>query len=324
MKKVLNVFGIIFAFLFSLVLVCVLFLIPVWQSVSSLLQPEVLQAVVSEVVDELDGIDFTVDAADLTSPAGGEALDPALAQAVAESKTLQQAAPLLGEDLCRVVMGDFTATSLTAEELRRIGTENRSELVEILTLSVEVDGQYLTAEEAGAVVDQLIAQADALEAELTAAFLEMQTSLHTDYAAALELLTGALVPTVLMVTALILAVLIFLCRWPRQEGLLWLGIDFALAGLPVMGIALSAKGSQLAQTLAQGMGVPNVFSPVLRQATNTLLWGGVLLLGLAVLFIAGFVLLRDRRMKRQAAAQADAAAAPAPAPGENRSPWDNV
>ena len=139
--------------------------------------------------------------------------------------------------------------------------------------------------------------------------------------------------------SLVLALLIFLCRWPHQEGLLWLGIDAALASLPVLGIAVSIKGAQITDALTQGTGVPGgVFAPVLRHAGNTILIGGVILLAAAVLLIALFILLRDRRMKKAAAAavsyESAAAADPfAPqlpedsplrdkAPAD-RSPWDN-
>ena len=148
----------------------------------------------------------------------------------------------------------------------------------------------------------------------------------------MALLTGPVGTTALLITALILAALIFLCRWPHQEGLLWLGIDSALAALPVLGIAISFKGAQFSQALAAGTGLPNVFAPVLRQAGNATLAGGALLLAAAVLLIGGYVLLRDRRMKREAAyadrapaAQPTAQAAPFSVDEtRERSPWDNV
>ena len=345
MKKALNVFGIILALIFSLVLVPTLIMTPVWQGVSGLLEPEFLQNVVVDVVEELKETDFTLDSSDLSSSLEGEGIDPELAQAIADSAALREIAPLLGDDLSKVVLGEFTATSLTAEEIQRVGKEHRQELAEILAMLAESEGETLTADEAAMVVDQLVAEAPAWEAELTAAFLELQTDLHTEYAEVLALLTGPVVTTALIITALVLALLIFLCRWPHQEGLLWLGIDSALAALPVLGIAVSVKGAQFSQALAEGAGVPNVFSPVLRQAGNTMLIGGVLLLAIAVLLIAGFILLRDRRKKKEAAAMAAAAPAPsvdpfAAAPADpflpdpaqaaadsepvERSPWDNV
>ena len=346
MKKALNVFGIILALIFSLVLVPTLILNPVWRGMSGLLEPEFLQNVVSEVVAEMDASDFTLDSSELSDAMTGEGLDPELAQAIVDSAAVREIAPLLGDDLSKVVAGEFTATSLTAAEIQRIGTEHRDELAELLALLAEDEGEQLSEEEAAQVVDQLVADAPALESDLTTAFLELQTELHTEYAEVLALLTGPLVSTVLLVMALVLALLIFLCRWPHQEGLLWLGIDSALAALPVLDMAVSIKGAQVSQALAEGTGMPNVFSPVLRQAGNTILVGGVILLTLAVLLIAGFILLRDRRLKREAAAVAAVPVAPAaadpftaapvdpflPDPAEKstdsepreRSPWDNV
>lgn len=325
MKKVLNVFGIILAVLFSFALIPTLIAVPVWEGVSALLEPEFLEQVVSEVVDELQETDFQVDASNIAA----EGLDPALAQAVADSAALREIAPLLGQDLCQVAQGRFVSTALTAETLQRIGTQHRQELAEIFALLAQSEGEALTVEEAGLVVDQLLADTAGLEAELTGTFLDMQADLQTEYGPALALLAGPLVITALLIAALVLAFLIFLCRWPHQEGFLWLGIDAALAALPVLGIAVSIKSAQLSQVLSQGMGVPNIFTPVLRQAGSAMLIGGAVLLAVAVLLIAAFVLLRDRRLKREAAYadRAPTAAHPDYAPPRNsaeRSPWDNV
>ena len=332
MKKALNVFGIIFAVIFSLALIPTLIMTPVWKGVSGLLEPEFLQNVVTEVVAELDEEDFTFDTSDITSDMENDGIDPELTQAIAASAALREIAPLLGNDMSQVVLGEFTTTSLTAAEMQRIGTANKEELAEILTLAAKSEGETLSADEASLAIEQLIADAATLESELNSMFLELQTDLHTEYAEVLALLTGPVVTTALLITALILAALIFLCRWPHQEGLLWLGIDSALAALPVLGIAISFKGAQFSQALAAGTGLPNVFAPVLRQAGNATLAGGALLLAAAVLLIGGYVLLRDRRMKREAAyadrapaAQPTAQAAPFSVnETRERSPWDNV
>ena len=324
MKKVLNGFGIILAVLFSLALIPMLIVTPVWEGVSALLEPEFLEQAVSEVVEELQETDFQIDASNIT----GEGIDPALAQAIANSAALREIAPLLGQDVCLIAQGKFVSTALTAETLQRIGSAHRQELAEIFALLAQSEGQVLSADEAGLVVDQLLADAAGLEAELTGLFLDMQTELQTEYGPVLALLSGPIVTTALLIAALVLAFLIFLCRWPHQEGFLWLGIDAALAALPVLGIAVSIKGTQFSQALSQGMGVPNIFAPVLRQAGNAMLIGGAVLLAVAVLLIAAFILLRDRRLKREAAYADKAPTAPQsyalPRDGAERSPWDNV
>ena len=177
MKKVLNGFGIILAVLFSLALIPMLIVTPVWEGVSALLEPEFLEQAVSEVVEELQETDFQIDASNIA----GEGIDPALAQAIANSAALREIAPLLGQDICHVALGEFVSTTLTAEELQRIGSAHRQELAEIFALLAQSEGQVLSADEAGLVVDQLLADAAGLEAELTGLFLDMQTELQTEY-----------------------------------------------------------------------------------------------------------------------------------------------
>ena len=205
MKKALNVFGIIFAVIFSLALIPTLIMTPVWKGVSGLLEPEFLQNVVTEVVAELDEEDFTFDTSDIEN----DGIDPELAQAIAASAALREIAPLLGNDMSQVVLGEFTTTSLTAAEMQRIGTANKEELAEILTLAAKSEGETLSADEASLAIEQLIADAATLESELNSMFLELQTDLHTEYAEVLALLTGPVVTTALLITALILAALIF-------------------------------------------------------------------------------------------------------------------
>ena len=208
MKKVLNGFGIILAVLFSLALIPMLIVTPVWEGVSALLEPEFLEQAVSEVVEELQETDFQIDASDIA----GEGINPALAQAIANSAALREVAPLLGQDICQVAQGKFVSTSLTAEELQRLGSQHRQELAEIFALLAQSEGQVLSADEAGLVIDQMLADAAGLEAELTGLFLDMQTELQTEYGPALALLSGPIVTIALLIAALVLAFLIFLCR----------------------------------------------------------------------------------------------------------------
>lgn len=331
MKKVLNFFGIVLAVLFSLALIPTLILNPVWRGVSGLLQPEVLEELTMSVVEEMDLSEFSLESPELAQALTESGISAEAAQALLSSRTAEEVMALVGQDLAHVVKGDFTASALTEAELLRIVEANRTELIEIIRLLAPTDTAALTDDQVSVALDSMVQQEMLpLLTDMNQAFSDMQAELHgEELGMALELATGSLIPTILLVTALVLAVLIFLCRWPNQEGLLWLGIDSAIAALPVLGMAVSLKGAQLSRVLAQTAGLPNVFGPVLHRMGNTTLVGGLILLALAVLFIAGFIILRDRRMKRRSA-HADYAptapttpAAPAITDGE-RSPWDNV
>lgn len=332
MKKVLNVLGIIFAVLLSLALIPTLIMAPVWQGVSGLLEPEFIQSVTTEVIEELDLSDISLSSPELVQSMTEAGITPEAAQSLLGSITAREVVRLLGQDLSQVLQGSFTTSALTEAEIARLVEENRAELIVLLRLLAQEDAVSTTDAQLSDALDVLAnEQAASLSGQITQAMLELQTTLHGEFAAMLQLLTGPLVTTALLVAALVLAVLIFLCRWPHQEGLLWLGIDAALAALPVLGIAVSLKGAQLSQTLAQAAGVPNLFGPVLRHAGTSMLVDGLLLLAAAALFIAGFILLRDRRMKKQAAHADYAPAAHAPiepvitgSADRERSPWDNV
>ena len=352
MKKVLNFFGIVLAVIFSLVLIPTLIFNPVWRGVSGLLQPSALEELTTSLVEEIDLSQIALESPELAQALEEAGITPEAAQALLSSQTAKDIISLLGSDLTQVLQGSFTTSALTEAEALRIVNDNRAELIQIVRLMLPDETAALTDDQLNQGLDSVVAQEILpLLGDIDQAFSDMQAELHGELAMALELATGPMIPTALLVAALVLALLIFLCRWPHQEGLLWLGIDSALAALPVLGIAFSLKGPQLSQALAQTAGLPDVFRPFLRRMGNSTLIGGAILAAIAVVMVAGFILLRDRRLKKQAATATFTPAAPAAvsaapfteaapetettpeaeaapdaeaAPEAERSPWDNV
>ena len=336
MKKVLNVFGILLALLFSLALVPLLIANPAFHAVSDFLQPETVEQVAVETIAQLDQVDLgevIQNHPPLTEFLTELGLTPEAAQALVGSQAVQEVLTTLVGDAAQILRGSFTASTLTPAELQRIAAENRAELISILRLAAPSEMAALTDEQAGQAVDTLVQEyALPLLAELDGALLDAQAQLQ-EYLLGLRSLLP-LGKAGLLIAALVLAFLIFLCRWPQQKGLLWLGIDCALAGLPLFGIAFSLKRSQISQLFAQATGLPNIFGPALQRFGTTMLIGSLILLAAAAVLIAGFVLLRDRRMRKQAThsdyapdyapAVPVAAEAPAITDTAERSPWDNV
>lgn len=337
MKQVLNVFGIILAVLLSLALIPTLILTPVWQGVSGLLDPDFIESAATQIVEELDLSELSLDNTELMQELTNAGISPEAAQAILSSEMLQQVIEPLAHDFALALTGSFESLSLTEAQLQQIAAEHRAELLEIIRL-MEPEAAAISDEILGQVIDEFMAtEATTLLNDANTALLDLQTEMQTEYAEALTIIQGPLILTALLIIIAVLALLIFLFRWPRQEGLLWLGIDTALAALPVLGIAFSFKSTQLSQALATGVGVPDVFAPVLRHAGNTILIGGAILAAAAILFIGLFILLRDRRLKKQAAYADTAPAEVQPveslpadsplndvAPTRERSPWDNV
>ncbi len=346
MKKVFNFFGIVLALILSLALVPTMIVTPIWNGASGLLQPEVIADLTTQLAQEIDFSEVSLNDPELVATLAEAGITPEAAQAILSSNTASRVLTLLGQDLAHVVEGSLSASALTEAEVLRIVEDNKGELIDIMRLIAPSEMAGVSDDQVAPMVDFFVQeQVLPLLGELNTALLDLQTQLHSELDEFIALVAGPVVSTALLVAIAVMAVLIFLFRWPQQKGFLWLGIDCAIAALPVLGIAFSLKGAQLSQILAQGAGLPDVLSPVLQRVASPILTGGIILAAAAVVLIAAFILLRERRMKKAAAAQEYAPVSPAPAaaaayiPAENvtetepvassdapvqRSPWDNV
>ena len=341
MKKVFNVFGILLALLFSLVLIPLLIANPALRAAADFLQPETVEQVAAETIAQLDQVDLSEvvqNYPELEQALTELGLTPEAAQALLGSQAVQEVLNTLVGDAAQVLQGSYTASTLTPAELQRITDENRAELVSLLRLAAPAEMGSLTDEQVSQAIDSLVQEyAAPLLEDLDGALLDAQAQLQNELVEIRLVLEYG--KTGLLVATLVLAVLIFLCRWPQQKGFLWLGIDCALAGLPLVGTAIPFKRGMVAQAAAELTGLPDIFGPTAQRFGSTLLIGGAILLAAAAVLIAAFVLLRDRRLKKAAALAGYAPDAhpdynpAAPTPVEpviadtserERSPWDNV
>ena len=339
MKKVFNFFGIVLALILSLVLIPALIMNPVWRGVSGLLQPETISDLTAQLVQEIDFSEVSLDDPELAAALTEFGITQEAAQAILTSETAARVLPLLGQDLAQVVEGSFSTSALTEAEVLRIAADNRLELIALMRMVAPAEMAGLSDEPAGLVVDYFVQEEILpLLGDLNAALTALPHPQLIEKDQVIELATSPLISQVLLIASVILAVLIFLLRWPQQKGLLWLGIDCALAALAVLGIAVPMKGAQISQALAQGTGLQRLAAPILT--------GGIILAAAAIVLVAAFILLRDRRMKKAAATQAayepvysapaatcipaDSADTPSGESAETaevpvqRSPWDNV
>ncbi len=297
---VLNVFGVIFAVLLSLLLIPTLIAAPIVNGLSGLVQPEFLQGLSAEIVEEMDLAEQFATDPEVAQSLADSGLSPEAAQALMASQFVREALQLVGRDLAQVAQGTFAATALTEEEVLRLAEAHKDELIAILRLIEPEVMAALSDDEMAQVVEafageELVGLADELEGTM----ITLQDTLYGEESVLPVFISGTLT-WITVGIALVLAALIFLCRLRRQEGLMWLGIDAALAALPVLLIGMGVKGAQIRQLLTQQIPAPDIFDPIIRRFGSSTLIGGAVLLALAAGLIAGFVLLRDRRLKKEA------------------------
>ncbi|MBP3494309.1 MAG: DUF2627 family protein [Oscillospiraceae bacterium] len=302
MRAFFNVLGIIAATLLSFVLIAVLITAPIWQGFSGLLKPDVLE----KTITSIDLAEVVAESSDLQQALIDEGIAPEAIESLLSSNTFDEVVALLSKDALQVTKGQFSTTALTADELQDIFNRNKAEIVS-LARQFAPETNILTDDQLGRLLEtSLPTLAPTLISEIDKTLLDLQTDLEEEGAAkALQLAAGPIVIAVMLGTAFVLAVLIFLCRLRNGEGLIWLGVDSILAALPVLLLGIGMKSS-MAMSVGTAM-LPQqelmaVLLPVLSAIGTTILIGGAVLLALGIVLIAGFVLLRDRRLKKQRAA----------------------
>lgn len=302
MRAFFNVLGIIAATLLSFVLIAVLIIAPIWQGFSGLLKPDVLE----KTITSIDLAEVVAESSDLQQALIDEGIAPEAIESLLSSNTFDEVVALLSKDALQVTKGQFSTTALTADELQDIFNRNKAEIVS-LARQFAPETNILTDDQLGRLLEtSLPTLAPTLISEIDKTLLDLQTDLEEEGAAkALQLAAGPIVIAVMLGTAFVLAVLIFLCRLRNGEGLIWLGVDSILAALPVLLLGIGMKSS-MAMSVGTAM-LPQqelmaVLLPVLSAIGTTILIGGAVLLALGIVLIAGFVLLRDRRLKKQRAA----------------------
>lgn len=160
MKKVLNVFGILFSVVFSVVLIPVLVATPVVSALSGFTQPEAIQEVVANV-DYGEIIDTALITAD---PEMAEQLEEIgfsgdTVQELMETDTVGDVLDVYVEDMFAVLEGEEIGSSFSAETIQDIISENKEELLPFVNqfVGMQTGGEVTVSdEEAEKMLDTLM------------------------------------------------------------------------------------------------------------------------------------------------------------------------
>lgn len=215
-----------------------------------------------------------------------------------QSEAADQVIDLLSADFANAVSGS-EEVNLTPEALLAIVKENADELADI---AIEMADEPLDKAEIKQqildIVEQDAEQLTAMIPDVNSLRQEIQS--NADVAPILALLN----PTYLWAAygvCLVLALLIYACRYYRYGGLLWLGVDVLLAGIPLLLVTVGLQ-SFLPSLLAPDMGgASGIANSLLNHMGDLFLVQGLILMGVAVLFIVGYVLLQTLVLKKKEA-----------------------
>lgn len=280
-----NVITAIVAALLSILLVVLLFGTALLGTVNSMLTPQGLGKVVNDALQNVDFEQIIIDSAEDMDIAEEDLKEAQIINRLLKTDAAEEIIDRFCADLSATLNGE-EGGHLNGMHLRKIVHEHADEIVDILyDIDPSIDRETIREEMLGYVDEN----ADELVNDLMGSVTESIGSTE-EIAPALDAMKIVLI--VLVVLCVVLAGGIYGCRYYRFGGFLWVGVDTAIAGLFTLLTALAVKSDLLAEMLAEAPQDGAIITATVYGIGDHFMRTALLMLGLGVLLIGLFILLK--------------------------------
>lgn len=323
-KKALNVTGIVFASLLSIILVILLIVSPLVLSALSLLDARTItkaltDAVTSQVSDDSTAADYQVitlsnapvDAAGIGEDALksilGEDISQEVLGEILSSNVAKEILEVYTEDVTKAFVGKDTAAQFNAEKLKSIVNENMDEVVNLLQ-KVSPESANINRQELENKIRQALDEGAEQIVQALPDPKEIQESVTQEVpalATALEILAKKnTIKLAIIGVLVVLSGLIFLCRLWQLRGFKWLAVDLFIGGgfnaLTSIGLVVSA--SAVEQIAADNALVGGLVGSLLSDLTTGMWVRTGLMLVFGGGLLAAYIFIKKTREQKTAAA----------------------
>ena len=312
-KTALRVLGIFGAVIFSILLVVLMIVAPLYSATTSITDPDTIVSIIRNI----DYTDFL-----LSEEILGGSIEDTLTEDVelpeevktyilpiVQSPVMDDVVSVYVEDVLDTFRGEQADFRLTPQVLESIVDEHMDTIVTLIQENAPEGTVIDTAKAQNTVRNAARTYGDKFIDALPAA--ETIRGIAEDFQSSSPA-TVLIEPSVLYVlygVIALLAVFVFFCRFEKLKGLLWLGIDALIASLPLFLVfAVIGDGTGIADALSVVSSVGAILLPTLSILSNKTMIGAIVLAVAGVLFIAGFITYTVVKNKRAAAALAPALA----------------
>lgn len=280
-----NVITAIVAALLSILLVILLFGTALLGTVNSMLTPRGLGKVVNDALQNVDFEQIIVDSAGDMNIAEEDLKEAQIINRLLKTEAAEEIIDLFAAEIAANLNRD-EGNLLNDMSVRKIVHEHADEIVDILyDIDPSIDRETIREEMLGYVDEN----ADELVNDLMGSVTESIGSTE-EIAPVLDAMKIVLI--VLVVLCVVLAGGIYGCRYYRFGGFLWVGIDTAVAGLFTLLTALAIKSDLLAEMLAENAGDGAIITATVYGIGDHFMRTALLMMGLGVLLIGLFILLK--------------------------------
>lgn len=331
MKKLLNVLGILIAWLLSIALVLMLLVTPITFSVLSMLNADTVTKVVIDTLktatdsaenqpsaekaemvmlsNSAQPASAEDEAKDILKDILGDKVNQEQIGAILSSDAVKELIEAYTTDLTNAITGGSQGKNFDADKIKEVVNDNIDQIVEVVQSAVpelaEKSAQELKKDIQKAVDENAEKVVDALPKpeELKEQLVESVPALET--AMGILAMKDSVELAVIGVIVL-LSVLIFVCRIPGLRGFRWLAVDLFVAGgmnaLTTAGLLVSQSvvGEIVQQTDAQLVGL---VGSLLSAFTDGMLVRTLVMFFAAAILLVIYLLIKKLRTKKLAAAQ---------------------
>ncbi len=244
---------------------------------------------ITAILESIDYSSMLPDTDDLQAVLGEIPVDNQIVNEIMGSRAVEDLVDQYTEDFSAVLNGE-EAVGLNSEDIMAILDENMDEIVTIVqeNTDLEIQEEVLRDEITKAVEENVPTVLESLPKPE-----EVLQELDPELMKTVKTVVDPKISLILLGISLVLAALIYACRWPRFGGFIWVGVDCAITAVPV-GILLGVFN--LAKSMILGL-IPldaSLVNAAIAVLNQSLFLGLGVLLGGAVLFIILGAVLRNR------------------------------
>ena len=319
-KKICDVFGIILAWVLSIVLVVMLFVTPMTFSALSMLEADTITQVVTEVVNQFipkdSAADYRVDRLTETTgtTANGNVLEDLLKdqvpaevlESILSSNAAKEFLDTYAQDISNAITDSDAEPLLNAEKLKQIAGGNIDEIVDIVR---QLD-PTLTDKDTQKLKDAILVEVENNAEEFLNALpkpdqiIEEVTQENPELEMLLQIL--AMRDTIKMVIVGFIAalcLLIFLLRFPGCKGFRWVATDLFIGfGFnAILCFALLGTATSVNAMFAQQPELAGIAAALLSTFNKGMLIRTGVMLGAAVVLLVLYIIIKKARAKKNAA-----------------------
>ena len=292
-NKAANVITAILAALLSVLLVLVLFATGLVAAANSVTSPVTVRNLITTAVKEVDFEQIIIGSAQDNDISEEDLAQARTITALMESPAAEEFFTLYAQDVAATLNGTYDPANaaITEQTILRLANTYIDEMVDIVgQLEPEADRETIRRELLTYVEENAAQLLNSVKIENLINVEELSELTNT-----LQMLQTVL--WVLVGICLVLAGLIYACRYYRFGALIWLGVDTGIVALMILAVSRIISMPMVLQMVADDS-TASVMAGMLTAVGNLLLTVALILLGITMLLIGLFILLKQTVLKK--------------------------